>query len=86
MRLDKKAVKAICAGLELKNVEKMDASKKDIDEARTGGPLPRPSFLLFSGCSACAGFLRARIARKCLAQLSSTAGDGSALVAAPNAA
>ena len=38
MRLDKKAVKAICAGLELKDIEKVDASKKDIDEARIAGP------------------------------------------------
>ena len=34
MRLDKKAIKAICAGLELKDIEKVDASTKDIDEAR----------------------------------------------------
>ncbi len=46
MRLDKKAVKAICAGLELKDIEKVDASKKDIDEARTVGPPSASSFLL----------------------------------------
>ena len=33
MRLDKKAVKTICTGLQLKEIEKVDASNKDIDEA-----------------------------------------------------
>ena len=51
MRLDKKAVKAICAGLELKDIEKVDASKKDIDEARVLVPPSASSFLPL-GCSA----------------------------------
>jgi hypothetical protein len=33
MRLDKKAVKTICTGVQLKEIEKVDASKQDIDEA-----------------------------------------------------
>ena len=34
MRLDKKAVRALCAGQDLMDIDKVDASSKDIDEVR----------------------------------------------------
>lgn len=78
MRLDKKAVKALCAGVKLKDVEKVDASNKDIDEA---SPMTPP--LSTSNRSPPSGMQSASVWRN---EQAVAAGDRLVVAAAPAAA